>query len=93
MLLDNNFPFFQKIFDGLHKQLRNGFSKNSLFGKNYQKKIPIEEIICQKNQKNAKKILKNTEKMPTGLENAENSQPAINIQINCFTGQKNPGKF
>ena len=69
-------------------------AKNSFFGKNYQKrKLPKKEIICQEKWKNAKKILKNIEKIPTGLESAENAQNPTNTQINYFTGWKSPEKF
>ena len=50
----------KEIFDGLHKRLKNGF------GKNYQKR----KLYAR----NSGKILKNTEKIPTGLESPQNSK-------------------
>ena len=55
--------------------------------RNYQKrKLPKKEIICYKIRKYAREILKNTEKIPTGLESAQNAKNHQNIQINCFAG-------
>jgi benzoyl-CoA reductase/2-hydroxyglutaryl-CoA dehydratase subunit BcrC/BadD/HgdB len=80
--------FQKRQFDGLCKQLENAF------GKNYQKrKFPKKEIICQKNRKNARKILKNTEKIPTGLESAQNGQLIPKISKKWFFWLDKSGKI
>ena len=38
------------------------------------------------NWKYARKILKNTEKIPAGLKSAQNAKKPQNIQIICFAG-------
>ena len=75
------------IFDGLHKQLKSGFGMYLP-----KKKFPKKEIICQKFRKMPEKSPKILKKFPQIQKVPKQQINTRNIQINCFSGWKNPEK-